>query len=202
MLILSDVEGGTYELITFALEPNGQGDTQVRRTFSPLRTARYSEGSTAGIPSDLCSCRCVVLGCAPRPWSGGRVRGAQPLRRAGQEPPAAHQELLQRDRQEDGAAQPQHGRYVKLLFTVSPCKATGKSPDYGHGCCLLLSGLLFAAVSGRLILRSEDKLTLYEQQSRRIISELQAVSVALRTPARCQTERNGEIPRPAMALRV
>jgi hypothetical protein len=66
----------------------------------------------------------------------------------------------------------------------------------------LLSGLLFAAVSGRLILRSEDKLTLYEQQSRRIISELQAVSVALRTPARCHIERSGEPPRPALAVRV
>ncbi len=34
-------------------------------------------------------------------------------------------------------------------------------------------GLLPAGVSGRLILRSEDKLTLFEQQSRRVISEIQ-----------------------------
>jgi coatomer protein complex subunit alpha (xenin) len=38
-------------------------------------------------------------------------------------------------------------------------------------------GLLFVPVSGRLILRSEDKLTLFEQQSRRVISELQAVRI-------------------------
>lgn len=38
-------------------------------------------------------------------------------------------------------------------------------------------GLLPAGVSGRLILRSEDKLTLFEQQSRRVISEIQVRSI-------------------------
>lgn len=38
-------------------------------------------------------------------------------------------------------------------------------------------GLLPAGVSGRLILRSEDKLTLFEQQSRRVINEIQAVRI-------------------------
>jgi coatomer subunit alpha len=114
VLILSDTEGGTYELITFAVEPNGQGDAQDVRRGQGLAAVFIARNRFA---------------------------------------------VLDKNRQ----------LLIKNFQNEVTKKIAPPNPN--------TDGLLFAGISGRIILRSEDKLTLFEQQSRRTIFELQAVRI-------------------------
>jgi len=111
VLVLSDTDGGTYELITFSTEPNGQGDAQDVRRGPGLAAVFVARNRFA---------------------------------------------VLDKSRQ----------LLIKNFQNEVTKKMAPPNPN--------TDGLLFAGVSGRMILRSEDKLTLFEQQSRRVIAELQA----------------------------
>lgn len=114
VLIISDAEGGTYELITFGTESNGSGDAQDVRRGSGL--------SAVFIARD----RFAVL---------DKTR-----------------QLLIKNFQNE------------VIKRTNP-------PLAG------VDGLFFAGISGRIILKSEDKVLLYDQQARKVISELQVPRV-------------------------
>jgi coatomer protein complex subunit alpha (xenin) len=111
VLVLSDTDGGSYELITFSTEPNGQGDAQDVRRGPGLAAVFIARNRFA---------------------------------------------VLDKSRQV----------LIKNFQNEVTKKMAPPNPN--------TDSLLFAGVSGRVILRSEDKVTLFEQQSRRVIAELQA----------------------------
>jgi coatomer protein complex subunit alpha (xenin) len=114
VLICSDSEGGTYELITFGTESNGSGDAQDVRRGSGLSAIFIARDRFA---------------------------------------------VLDKSRQ--------------LLIKNFQNEVIKRSNLPLPG----VDGLFFAGISGRLILKSEEKLVLYDQQAKKVISELQVPRV-------------------------
>jgi coatomer protein complex subunit alpha (xenin) len=114
VLIVSDAEGGTYELITFGNEANGTGDAQDVRRGSGLSAVFLARDRFAVLDKS--------------------------------------RQLLIKNFQNE------------VIKKVNP-------PLVG------VDGLFFAGISGRVILKSEDKILLFDQQAKKVISELQVPRV-------------------------
>jgi coatomer protein complex subunit alpha (xenin) len=114
ILITSDSEGGSYELITFSVDATGSGDAQDVRRGSGI--------SAVFLTRD----RFIVLDKS--------------------------RQLLVKNFQNE------------VVKKTSP-------PLAG------IDGLFFAGTSGRVLMKSEDKIMLFDQQARKVISELQASKV-------------------------
>lgn len=114
VLILSDAEGGSYELITFSTDPTGSGDAQDVRRGSAI---------------------CAVF--------LARDRFA----------------VLDKSRQ--------------LLIKNFQNEVVKRSTPPLTG----LDGLFFAGTSGRLLLKSEDRVVLFDLQARKTVAELQIARV-------------------------
>ena len=115
VLIISDAEGGTYELITFGTEPAGSGDAQDVRRGSGLAAVFIARDKFA------------VLDKMSR----------------------------------------------QLLIKNFQNEVVKRSNPPLPG----IDGLFFAGLSGRVILKSEDKIVLYNQEAKKVISELQVPRV-------------------------
>lgn len=114
VLITSEAEGGTYELITFATESAGAGDAQDVRRGSGLAAVFLARDRFAVLDK--------------------------------------YRQILVKNFQNE------------VVKKVNP-------PLAG------VDGMFFAGTTGRLILKSEEKLMLFDQQARKVLSELQVPRV-------------------------
>jgi len=114
VLVTSDVEGGSYELITFANDATGSGDAQDVRRGSGLAAVFLTRDRIA---------------------------------------------VLDKTRQ--------------ILVKNFQNEVVKRSSPPLAG----IDGLFFAGTSGRLLMKSEDRVMLYDQQARKVIAELQVPRV-------------------------
>ena len=114
VIITSDIEGGTYELLTFSLDSSGSGDAQDIRRGNGLAAVFLARDRFAVLDKS--------------------------------------RQILVKNFQND---------VVKKIT----------SPLAG------IDGLFYAGTSGWILLRSEDRVMLYDQQARKVLSELQVAKV-------------------------